>query len=185
MIAPDIAAGVLRDVARAARLAFPEECCGVLIGRRAAGRLSIVAAIPSRNVATGNRRRRFEIDPGLLLALQRRLRQGPYLAAGYFHSHPRGITRPSRHDLAGAIQDRHVWLIAALAGPGHGVTFGAFATRGCGVNRRFVALQMQRIVGVTKPQSASSKGEEARRSALAGRGSRQRRGGGRRALAAC
>jgi len=140
LIAPDITAAVLRDVSRAAQAAFPEECCGVLIGRRVAGRVSLIAAIASRNVAGGNRRRRFEIDPALLLALQRRLRHGPYFVAGYFHSHPRGTTRPSRHDLAGAHQDHHVWLIAALAGPGHGVTFGAYAVRGTGASRRFVAL---------------------------------------------
>lgn len=140
MIACGITRSVLHDVAQAARLAFPEECCGVLIGRRVAGRLSVVAAIPSRNVATGNRRRRFEIDPALLLAVQKRLRHRPYLVAGYFHSHPRGTTRPSRHDLASAHPEQPVWLIAALDGPGHGVSFGTYALRGKGMSRRFVAL---------------------------------------------
>ena len=89
----------------------PEEACGLLIGSPGA-----VARIePAENVAD-DRRRRFEVDPRLLLRLHRELRGGPDAVIGVYHSHPEGAPEPSPVDLAKALDPTLVWLIVGADG---------------------------------------------------------------------
>ncbi len=91
-----------------ARAAFPDECCGLLLGRD--GRIE--EARPARNVhpepAT-----RFEIDPHALIAAHRAERTDGPRVCGYYHSHPEGAAEPSAVDRARAAGDRMIWAIIA------------------------------------------------------------------------
>jgi proteasome lid subunit RPN8/RPN11 len=99
-----------------AEAAYPAEACGLLIGaEEGRGRLRVSAVRPSVNVAVEARERSFEIDPALLLCLQRELRGGPNAVIGLYHSHPDQPAQPSASDLAMAWQDRYVWLIVSVA----------------------------------------------------------------------
>lgn len=91
--------------------AAPEEACGLLVGE--AGR--ILRAEPAENVAE-DRRRRFEVDPRLLLRLHRELRGGPHGLVGVYHSHPEGRAEPSPVDLAKALDPELLWLIVGADG---------------------------------------------------------------------
>ena len=91
--------------------ARPEEACGLLVG---AGE-QVVRIEPAENVAE-DRRRRFEVDPRLLLRLHRELRGGPLSVLGVYHSHPAGRPEPSPTDLAKALDPELVWLIVGADG---------------------------------------------------------------------
>lgn len=86
--------------------ALPEEACGLLLGH--AGMIN--ALRPARNVAD-DPRRRFEIDPALLLATHREARGLGLEVLGHYHSHPNGRAEPSRRDAARALDNGQLWVI--------------------------------------------------------------------------
>lgn len=119
------AAGVARIVAAAQR-AYPEECCGLLIGRRtrlsSEGEVVAVSEVAeSANVVASRRRDRFEVDPALRFALIRRLRVSSDRIVGHYHSHPDAPARPSRYDADAAFEADLIWLIVSVV---HGIAAG-------------------------------------------------------------
>lgn len=110
LIAADAAATLLTHL----HDCFPEEGCGLLVGRMEGDTAIVLRAEPSPNVA-GNRERTFEIDPGLRLRVQRAARADGLAVVGHFHSHPFGEPRPSPTDTARAAEEPElVWLIAGM-----------------------------------------------------------------------
>ena len=103
----------LAAVENQAEAAAPFESCGLLEGTAQAGRYEVLRVHPSGNVAP-DRAGGFEVDPRLLLRLQKELRGGPTDMIGIYHSHPRGAAAPSATDLAMAWQPELVWIITAL-----------------------------------------------------------------------
>lgn len=94
--------------------AYPNECCGLLLG---CGE-RIGRAQPAANIhpdPLGH----FEIDPQALVDAHRAARAGGPEVVGYYHSHPIGAAAPSATDRALASGDGRVW---AIVGEG-GVTF--------------------------------------------------------------
>ena len=108
---PDLAA-----VENQAASAAPSEACGLLEGTTHEGRCTVIRVHPSQNVAP-DPARRFEVDPRLLLRLQKDLRGRSTGVIGIYHSHPRGSAAPSATDLAMAWQPELVWVITALGPP--------------------------------------------------------------------
>lgn len=107
----------LKTVVDAAEAAYPEEACGLLVGRiRGNGEIIVGRAEVSPNCAESERRRRFEIDPLLRLRLMKELRGGAQSIVGHFHSHPDHAAQPSARDLASAFEPDLVWLLTAVAG---------------------------------------------------------------------
>ena len=93
----------------AARAAHPFEACGLLLG---SGN-RIERAVPVANVAP-DPAVHFEVDPASLIAAHRAARDGSAPdVAGYFHSHPNGLARPSATDAECAAHDGRVWVIVA------------------------------------------------------------------------
>lgn len=91
------------------------ESCGLLLGVRRRGVVSVDRALPAANVAR-DPHREFEVDPGaVVVALAEAERVGRELV-GVYHSHPRGPARPSRRDLD------ELWpgWVMILATPGRG-----------------------------------------------------------------
>lgn len=98
---------LLADMRAHGRAAYPEECCGFLIGAgpesdELADR-TIVALERAGNDYDGERRRRFLIRPEELRELERRLEGTGRGVVGFYHSHPDHPARPSQFD-----QD-HAW----------------------------------------------------------------------------
>lgn len=122
-----IGARHLAAIVRAARAAYPRECCGLLLGRSSGKDVQVDEAIASANLASADRADRFEIDPALLLRLQRELRGTGQAVIGLYHSHPDGHARPSPADRALAWQPNWVWLIMAVRDGGAGVEGGECA----------------------------------------------------------
>ncbi len=94
-----ISSASLSELESYARAIYPEECCGVLLGR--AG--SVTSIWPTPNVHPGPRSRRFAIDPRELLRVHKSARDAGIDVIGYYHSHPDGPARPSKTDLAAAV----------------------------------------------------------------------------------
>jgi proteasome lid subunit RPN8/RPN11 len=115
-----IGARQLHQIARAAEAAYPEECCGLLVGEGDEGgeggerRWRVARVEASANLAEGDRRRRFEVDPRLLIRLHRELRGGETRVIGVYHSHPDHPAEPSAHDLELALEPGMVWLITSV-----------------------------------------------------------------------
>lgn len=100
-------------IARAAETSYPNEACGVLVGRSEQGGWRVTAAVPGVNVHA-EPRRHFEVDPRLVFEWMRKLRGGPDSLIGHFHSHPDGPAEPSATDRESAYDRNAIWLIAAV-----------------------------------------------------------------------
>ena len=110
LLSPELRAAI----AAHAEADYPNEACGLLLGQRDGAEVCITEAVASANIAD-EPERRFEIDPGLRLRLQKAARDGGGQIVGHYHSHPNGAARPSETDRAGIFEADLVWLIAAVA----------------------------------------------------------------------
>lgn len=133
LLAPE----ALQQIVEAAQAAYPEECCGLLVGVcDSRGERTVRRAVASRNVAgeyaaggapedssvgeTGGEglrdllRRRFEVDPLLRLRLMRELEGSGESIVGHYHSHPDHPAQPSSHDLECVWEPELVWLITSV-----------------------------------------------------------------------
>lgn len=99
---------LLESLHKEAAKAYPDECCGILLGQAN----TITAIRPAANVhATPGSH--FEIHPATLIAAHRDARHGGPRVLGYYHSHPNGLAEPSATDHAMAAHDGATWAIIA------------------------------------------------------------------------
>ncbi len=82
--------------------AYPEEGCGVLLGRDQPRGRRVERVIGFENMQDGPRGRRYRIDPEQLLGAEREARSQGLEVLGFFHSHPDHPARPSAFDLENA-----------------------------------------------------------------------------------
>lgn len=109
-------ASLLCRIVTSAKEAYPDECCGLLIGfRDAHGGVRVTEIVEAANVAPPPRRGRFEVDPAVRFATMRRLRGSTQDIVGHYHSHPDSPARPSRHDAEMVYEPELFWLIVAVA----------------------------------------------------------------------
>jgi proteasome lid subunit RPN8/RPN11 len=91
----------LTAIERHAETIYPEECCGVLIGRPLAdgeeGAL-VEQVLPARNERAESRHNRFVISPEVVLAAHKQARSKGLDVLGYYHSHPDHPAEPSEFD---------------------------------------------------------------------------------------
>jgi proteasome lid subunit RPN8/RPN11 len=83
--------------------AYPEEGCGVLIGRDEGEARRALEARSLGNALEDSRGNRYLISPEQLLAADRDARALGLEVVGFFHSHPDHPARPSAYDL------EHAW----------------------------------------------------------------------------
>src|SRR4030095_9540812 len=89
---------------------YPQEACGLLVGRGSADRF-----IPMENTLASSTA--FEMDPAQLFSTFRDLRGSGEELVAIFHSHPRGPARPSQSDIERAYYPEAAHLIISLADP--------------------------------------------------------------------
>ena len=107
------------------------EICGLLLG----GADHIERIVPAANVAP-DPARRFEIDPAILLAAHRAMRNGGPSVIGHYHSHPNGKAEPSACDADMALPDGQFWLIVAAG------VMRLWQAGSSGLHGRFVEQQL-------------------------------------------
>jgi len=105
-----LAPGLLDLMIRHSKEKYPQEACGLLVGRGSAERF-----IPMENTLASSTA--FEMDPAELIGKFRDLRGSGEELVAIFHSHPRGPARPSQSDIERAYYPEAAHLIISLADP--------------------------------------------------------------------
>ena len=83
--------------------AYPEEGCGVLLGREEGETRVVERVLPLENRREDSRHDRYLIAPEHVLAADREAREAGLDVVGFFHSHPDHAAIPSAFDL------EHAW----------------------------------------------------------------------------
>jgi proteasome lid subunit RPN8/RPN11 len=79
--------------------AYPNECCGMLIGKEKDGRRVVERLAPMKNVfVAGEQYHRFSIDPLAQIEAEKSADDAGQVVLGYYHSHPDHPARPSEYD---------------------------------------------------------------------------------------
>ncbi len=98
---------------REAEQAYPQECCGILVGREEDSAYLVEDVVPSANLSD-TPHKTFEVDMALRLRLQKELRGTGARVIGHYHSHPEGRAEPSARDRERAWEEGMIWLIVAV-----------------------------------------------------------------------
>ena len=105
----DVLAAIRDHAARA----YPDECCGALIGHDSG---HVVEAFALSNTTSGERRRRFLIGPDDYRAAEARAREIGSTLIGFYHSHPNHPAVPSAFDLEHAWPNLRYLIVSVQAG---------------------------------------------------------------------
>jgi proteasome lid subunit RPN8/RPN11 len=81
---------------------YPEETCGLLLGRTHLGRTEAARAMQARNLNRERARDRYDLDPLDYLAADAAARAAGLEIVGVWHSHPDHPAEPSETDRAAA-----------------------------------------------------------------------------------
>ncbi len=99
--------------------AYPDEGCGVLIGRFDGSGVEIVEVTSGTNLNTDRSRDRYLLDPADIVRADRDARSGGFDIVGFWHSHPDHPARPSQFDTDHAWVD-YVYVIVNTTAAGAG-----------------------------------------------------------------
>ena len=110
-----ISTEILELLKKEALEAYPEECCGILVGRVRAQeprKAEVHEVKVARNSAVERRQEQYSIDPEQLLRVQTEARKGELDVLGYYHSHPEERAIPGQVDLETAWPDTSYLILA-------------------------------------------------------------------------
>ena len=114
-----IGAAAAQAIRRHGCEAYPEECCGALLGETRGGVDVAGEAEPVENTRPDERRRRFRIGAGEYRRLERLAEARGKTLLGFYHSHPDHPAVPSEYDRDHALPVFHyVVLGVAFGEPG-------------------------------------------------------------------
>ncbi len=103
-----MAPGILDAVIDHAKECYPNEGCGLLVGRGSAERFIAITNIAPRPSE-------FEMDPAQLIGALRNFRTTGEDLIAIYHSHPHGPAQPSKLDIERAEYPEAAHLIISLA----------------------------------------------------------------------
>jgi len=108
----DISAGEIRSEGEKA---YPDECCGVLLGALGeTGEKSVTQILPvSNEFSQGEQYHRFLITPENMLDAEKKARTFKLDVLGFYHSHPDHPAKPSDYDREHALPF-YSYIITAL-----------------------------------------------------------------------
>ena len=110
-----ISSDQLSDIQGQAEQAYPQECCGLLVGRKQAEGFFIVTRIaPSENMSKHNTADSFEVDAQVRFDVMRAVENTDDDIIGHYHSHPDHPAKPSETDMDMAYEGEFIWLITAV-----------------------------------------------------------------------
>lgn len=95
---------ILEKIEREGETAFPNECCGFLMGRDQHGDRFVEAVIPALNAREEEaQRKQYLITSDLLMKTEKTGGDRGMDVIGFFHSHPNVAAQPSTYDT------EHAW----------------------------------------------------------------------------
>jgi proteasome lid subunit RPN8/RPN11 len=112
MSAVTLSQAALAAIREHGRDAYPNECCGALIGRM--GAVSTTFALP--NTTEEGPRRRFLVRPTDYRSAEARAASLGQELLGFYHSHPDHPARPSQYDLDHAWPSFSYVIVAVASG---------------------------------------------------------------------
>jgi [CysO sulfur-carrier protein]-S-L-cysteine hydrolase len=106
----------LKAMADAAKTAYPNECCGLIVGHSNddSPGLTVTRIAPSPNVSQSSHRDSFEVDPKVRFDLMRAMENSNEDIIGHYHSHPDHPAKPSDTDLAMVYEPDLIWVILSV-----------------------------------------------------------------------
>jgi proteasome lid subunit RPN8/RPN11 len=109
-----ISEALLEEIRQHGEQAYPDECCGVLLGRYSNAENSVTELYPAENVYEEDRQRRYLIPPEEYRDAQREARTKGLEVVGVYHSHPDHPARPSETDLEQATFPGFTYVIVSV-----------------------------------------------------------------------
>ncbi|MBI4832223.1 MAG: M67 family metallopeptidase [Candidatus Lindowbacteria bacterium] len=106
---------ILDDIFAHSRETYPEECCGILVGRDEDGKRIITEAHRARNASEGRRHDRYLVDEKKLIEVIKLVRGQSVDVVGFYHSHPDYPSHPSGYDTETAAWPGYSYLIVSIA----------------------------------------------------------------------
>lgn len=113
----EISPSIKKEVEAKAEAAFPEECCGLLVGplpanfEKAGRAVRVTSIVPLPNGwEAGARAHRYQIDPKIYAKTEASLEPGQAVV-GFYHSHPSVPAWPSPFDLERAWPCCSYWIV--------------------------------------------------------------------------
>lgn len=90
---------LFQQIEREGAAAFPNECCGILIGRDFPDKRYVMRLVQGKNTFEADEQyHRFSIDPRAQLKAEREAEAAGLTVLGFYHSHPDHPARPSDYD---------------------------------------------------------------------------------------
>lgn len=103
------------DICTHGERGYPNEICGVLLGKDADGRRSITALMPIENSFEPNEQyHRYLITPDAMFQAERIARQKQLDVLGVYHSHPEASAQPSIYDRDHAAWTTWTYIIVSI-----------------------------------------------------------------------
>jgi proteasome lid subunit RPN8/RPN11 len=96
--------------------AYPNECCGVLLGHLEQDCTHVVDALRAENTRSDSLRNRYQISPRHLIHIQQQARLRSLEIVGFYHSHPDHPAEWSKIDLEEAHWIGCSYIITSVVG---------------------------------------------------------------------
>ena len=94
-----LSATIARQIESEGVAAYPNECCGILVGSDGPGGRAVERIIPMKNTFdAAEQYHRFTIDPLALARADEEAAAKGKLVVGFYHSHPDHPAQPSEYD---------------------------------------------------------------------------------------
>ncbi len=94
---------------------YPNECCGIMLGRAEGNALEVTQLLRAGNTRTDSAHNRYHIAPQELIAAQREGRKQGLDIVGFYHSHPDHPAQWSITDFEEAHWFGCAYVITAIA----------------------------------------------------------------------
>ncbi len=123
--------GTLGEIREHGREAYPEECCGALLGVIEKEIPRVTRPERTANSSSDERRRRFRITPEEYRQVERLAETEGLVLLGFYHSHPDHPAAPSAYDREHALPFFHYLVMAVDSGrPGEITSWVLSESRG-------------------------------------------------------
>jgi proteasome lid subunit RPN8/RPN11 len=109
-----LAASAREAIAEAAQSGYPNEVCGILLGR--AAEALVEEAVPCPNLNAERSRDRYQLDPLAQLKIEKRARERGLDVLGYYHSHPDHPAAASETDSSLSWEDTAYLIQSVIRG---------------------------------------------------------------------
>jgi proteasome lid subunit RPN8/RPN11 len=121
----------LEAIRKHGREAYPEECCGALLGTANNGSARVARIARMENARADERRRRYTIEPLEYARVEREADAQSLSVLGFYHSHPDHPAVPSEYDREHGFPFFHYVVLAVSTGvPGEAASYVLSEDRG-------------------------------------------------------